>query len=111
MSTNTIKTRIKRLISDDIIQRFVTLIDHTIFGYSEVCYLIFRDIKAVQQTMNRIKQLAQVILEVSCIGGVSVLGIALRKEHEEKIQLLAEALKPEPCCSTFLSHKAKASRH
>jgi DNA-binding Lrp family transcriptional regulator len=42
MSTNAIKTRVKRLISEGIIQRFVTLVDHTIFGYSEVCYLIFR---------------------------------------------------------------------
>jgi DNA-binding Lrp family transcriptional regulator len=104
MSTNAIKTRVKRLISEGIIQRFVTLVDHTIFGYSEVCYLIFRDIKAVQQTLNRIKQLGQVILEVNCIGGVSVLGVAIRKEHEEKIQSLAAALKPALIQNRVVAH-------
>lgn len=104
MSTNAIKTRVKRLISEGIIQRFVTFIDHTIFGYSKVCYLIFRDIKEVQQTLNRIKQLGQVILEVNCIGGVSVLGVAIRKNQEENIQSLSETLKPALIQNRVVGH-------
>src|SRR5215469_12993982 len=94
MSTNAVKTRIKRLISRGIIQRFVTFINHTIFGYSKTCYLVLRDSRVVEDTLNRIKQLGEVVLEVNCIGGISLLVIAIKTEQEEKMQLLVEELKP-----------------
>jgi DNA-binding Lrp family transcriptional regulator len=64
----------------------------------------FQRYKGSTTNMNRIKQLGQVILEVNCIGGVSVLGVAIEKEHEEKIQSLAEALKPALIQNRVVGH-------
>jgi DNA-binding Lrp family transcriptional regulator len=104
MSTNAIKTRVARLVSQGIIQRFMTFIDHAIFGYSKVCYLTIRDIRTVEKALNRLKLLGEVVLEVNCIGGISLVGIAIRKEEEEKIQLLVEALKPALIQNMVMGH-------
>ena len=104
MSTNAIKTRVARLVSQGIIQRFMTFIDYAIFGYSKVCYLTIRDIRTVEKALNRFKLLGEVVLEVNCIGGISLVGIAIRKEEEEKIQLLVEALKPALIQNMVMGH-------
>jgi DNA-binding Lrp family transcriptional regulator len=82
MSTNATKTRVNRLVSRGIIQRFVTLIDHAIFGYSKVCYLTIRDIRTVEEALNRFKLLGEVVLEVDCIGGISVLAVVISEEED-----------------------------
>jgi DNA-binding Lrp family transcriptional regulator len=104
MSTNAIKTRVARLVSQGIIQRFMTFIDHAIFGYSKVCYLTIRDIRTVEKALNHLKLLGEVVLEVNCIAGISLVGIAIRKEEEEKIQLLVEALKPALIQNMVIGH-------
>jgi DNA-binding Lrp family transcriptional regulator len=43
MSTNAIRTRFKRLVSQGIVQRFITLINLAIFGYFRTCYLVLRN--------------------------------------------------------------------
>src|SRR2546428_4428998 len=75
-----------------------------IFGFSKVCYLTIRDIRTVEKALNRFKLLGEVVLEVNCIGGISLVGIAIRKEEEEKIQLLVEALKPALIQNMVMGH-------
>jgi len=82
----------------------MTFIDHAIFGYSKVCYLTIRDIRTVEKALNHLKLLGEVVLEVNCIGGISLVGIAIRKEEEEKIQLLVEALKPALIQNMVIGH-------
>lgn len=94
MSTNAAKTRIKRLISNGVIRQFFTSIDVAAFGYSKLCYLFIKDSKSTEETLSRIRLLGQLVVEVKGIDGTSLLGIAIRKKDEEKIQLLTEALKP-----------------
>jgi Lrp/AsnC family transcriptional regulator, leucine-responsive regulatory protein len=106
MSTNAAKTRVKRLISNGVIRQFFTSIDVAAFGYSKLCYLFIKDSKSAEETLSRIKLLGQLVLEVKGIGGTSLVGIAIRKKDEEKIQLLTEALKPALIQNLFIGQSS-----
>jgi DNA-binding Lrp family transcriptional regulator len=103
MSTNAAKTRVKRLVSNGVMRQFSTSIDVAALGYSKLCYLFIRDSKSAEETTSRIKLLGQLVLEVKDIGGTSLVGIAIKKNDEEKIQLLTEALKPALIQNLFIA--------
>ncbi len=102
LSTNAAKTRVKKLMSSGVIRQFFTTIDLTAFGYSKICYLFVRDTNSTEETLSRIRLLGQLFLEVKGIGGTLLLGIAIRKKDEEKIQLLTDALKPALIQNIFI---------
>jgi len=102
LSTNAAKTRVKKLMSSGVIRQFFTTIDLAAFGYSKICYLFVRDTNSTEETLSRIRLLGQLFLEVKGIGGTLLLGIAIRKKDEEKIQLLTDALKPALIQNIFI---------
>src|SRR5207249_6213600 len=46
------------------------------------------------ETLNSLKLLGEPVMKLDCIGGISVIVVALREQEEEKIQLIIERLKP-----------------
>jgi DNA-binding Lrp family transcriptional regulator len=95
LSTNAVKARVKRLFSTGVIQDFSIMINPAAFGDPKLCHLTIKDSKTLKETMNRLKLLGELVMKLDCIGGISVIVVAIRKqEQEEKIQLLSEALKP-----------------
>jgi DNA-binding Lrp family transcriptional regulator len=106
LSTNAVKTRSKRLISTGVIQDFSTVINPAAFGYSKVCHLAIRDSKTLEETLNRLKLLGEPVMKLDCIGGISVIVVAIREEEEEKIQLLPEVLKPAIVLTCFVGQYA-----
>jgi DNA-binding Lrp family transcriptional regulator len=102
LSTNAVKARIKRLFSTGVIKDFSTVINPAAFGYSKLCHLVIRDSKTPGETLNRLKLLGEPVMKLDCIGGVSVLVIAMKDLKDEKIQLLSEALKPAIVQNCFI---------
>lgn len=94
LSTNAVKARIKRMLSTGVIQDFSTVINPAAFGYSKLCHLAIRDSKTLRETLNRLKLLGEPVMKLDCIGGISVIVLAIREQEEDKIQLLSETLKP-----------------
>ena len=94
LSTNTVKARVKRLFSTSVIQDFSTMINPAAFGDPKLCHLTIKDSKSLKETMNRLKLLGEPVMKLDCIGGISVIVVAIRKQEQQKIQLLSEALKP-----------------
>jgi Lrp/AsnC family transcriptional regulator for asnA, asnC and gidA len=94
LSTNAVKARIKRLFSTGVIQDFSTMINPAAFGDPKLCHLTIKDSKTLKETMNRLKLLGEPVMKLYCIGGISVIVVAIRKQEQEKIQLLSETLKP-----------------
>jgi DNA-binding Lrp family transcriptional regulator len=106
LSTNAVKTRILRLVSSGVIRQFFTSVNVTAFGYSKLCYLFIRNSKSIEETISRIKLLGQLVLEVEGIGGISLIAIAINEDNEEKIELLAEALKPALIQNIFVGQSS-----
>jgi DNA-binding Lrp family transcriptional regulator len=94
LSTNAVKARIKRLLSTGVIHDFSTVINPAAFGYPKLCHLTIRDSRTLGETLNRLKLLGEPVMKLDCIGGISVIVVAIREQEEEKIQLLPETLKP-----------------
>jgi DNA-binding Lrp family transcriptional regulator len=94
LSTNAVKARIKRLLSTGVIQDFSTVINPAAFGYTKLCHLTIRNSKTLGETLNRLKLLGEPVMKLDCIGGISVIVVAITEQKDEKIQLLSEALKP-----------------
>lgn len=106
LSTNAVKTRILRLISSGVIRQFFTTVNVAAFGFSKLCYLFIRNSKSIEGTLSRIKLLGQMVVEVEGIGGISLIGIAISRDNEEKIQLLTEALKPALIQNIFVGQSS-----
>ena len=65
VSTNAVKERIHKMISNSIIQNFVVIINPVIFGYEKECILIIRHIDKTikeQDILNRINLLGDVFV-------------------------------------------------
>ncbi|HEY7110781.1 MAG TPA: winged helix-turn-helix transcriptional regulator [Nitrososphaeraceae archaeon] len=106
LSTNAVKTRILRLISSGVIRQFFTTVNVAAFGFSKLCYLFIRNSKSIEETLSRIKLLGQMVVEVEGIGGTSLIGIAISRENEERIELLTEALKPALIQNIFVGQSS-----
>lgn len=53
--------------------------------------------------LNRLKLLGEPVIKLDCIGGISVIAVAIRKKEEEKIQSLSDILKPAIIQNYFIS--------
>ena len=63
ISTNAVKERVSKMISNGIIQKFVVLVNPLIFGYEKQCILIIRHIDKTlkeQEILNKINLLGDV---------------------------------------------------
>src|SRR5919199_4946023 len=108
VSTNAVKERIHKMISNSIIQNFVVIINPVIFGYEKECILIIRHIDRTikeQDILNRINLLGDVFVYAKQLGGASIFVVSVRAGAEDKIGILTELLKPASVESTFVSYR------
>ena len=108
ISTNAVKERIHKMISNRIIQKFVVIINPVIFGYEKECILIIRHIDKTikaQDILNRINLIGDVFVYAKQLGGDSIFVISVRGGAEDKIGILTDLLKPASVESTFVSYR------
>ncbi|MFL6404171.1 MAG: AsnC family transcriptional regulator [Nitrososphaeraceae archaeon] len=108
VSTNAVKERIHKMISNNIIRKFVVIINPVIFGYEKECILIIRHIDKTikeQDILNRINLLGDVFVYAKQLGGASIFVVSVRAGAEDKIAILTDLLKPASVESTFVSYR------
>ncbi len=92
LTTNTVKRRVKILIQNRIIGKFITNLNFAILGYKMNCLLIVRyhnlNIDKIAKYLHRF---GNVYLAINAIGGTSVFGIIVRPDMEEEIMFLKES--------------------
>ena len=107
ISINAVKTRVKNLLSRGIIQRFIVVVNPTIFGYEKQCFLIVRNIEKIIITkqqkqeqaekgyiFNQLSLFGDVWVYAKQLGGAAIFLILLRPGDEDKIELINNLLKP-----------------
>jgi DNA-binding Lrp family transcriptional regulator len=101
ITTNTVKTRIKNLIENKILQRYIININFAIFGYTKICLIIVRHSVNPQVIIEELNALGKVYSHIDCLGGISVFGIVLKQNVDELESLLSSAIKPAILYNVF----------
>jgi DNA-binding Lrp family transcriptional regulator len=94
LTTKSVKTRVDKMISKNVIVRFITLVNPSIIGYNTVCTFAIRKNKLSNEMTDRIKLVGDIQYQFTVLGGAAGFSIAVREGSEEKIELLLKSLQP-----------------
>lgn len=94
LTTKSVKARVDKMLSSRIIDRFLTIINPSIFGYSGTYVIALRKRKLSKELLERIDLVGVIGYRFEVLGGVIGLGIGIKDEDEEKIQMLLNSLRP-----------------
>jgi DNA-binding Lrp family transcriptional regulator len=103
LAPNSVKTRVKSLISSGVIEKYIMIVSPSSLGYENEYLVIVGKRAEKQNVYNNLSLLGDVILEVQSLGGISAFRLIIREESENKVQLLADALKPTPVETMLLA--------
>jgi DNA-binding Lrp family transcriptional regulator len=82
------------MISGNVIERFIALVDPSILGYNTVCTFAIRKDRLSNEITDRIKLVGDIQYQFTVLGGAVGFSIAIREGLEEKIELLLQSLQP-----------------
>jgi DNA-binding Lrp family transcriptional regulator len=101
ISTNAVKTRVKKMLAKGVIQKFVVVVNAAIFGYEKECILLLRNIDKIIREQeedgyifNQLNLLGDVRYYVKQLAGAAIFLVLLRPDAEDKIKLMNNLLKP-----------------
>jgi len=99
ISGNAVKSRIQKMIDTKIIENFTIKIEPPVLGY-ELFYIVVTG-QNVESILKQIKLVGEPFLIVPCVGGITVCGIVVRNEVEEKIEIAKKILSDVRVLSIF----------
>jgi DNA-binding Lrp family transcriptional regulator len=92
LTTKSVKVRVDKMISGNVIERFIALINPSILGYNTICTFAVRKNKLSHEIIDRIKLVGDIQYQFTVLGGAVGFSIAVREGSEEKIELLLKSL-------------------
>ena len=108
ITPNAVKTRVNKLISQGIIQKFVVRVNPVIFGYEKECILTMRQVnKKIKENdiLNRLSLLGNVFVHAKQLGGAFIFLLEVKTDAEEKVRFLIDLLKPAVVETRFVDPK------
>ena len=93
IATNTVKRRIKNLISRRIIEGFLVRVNLGAFGYSNICNLTIKHLGNKEKIRGYLQNLGYVFLEGDCIGGISRFVVASKERVDNALEFLSEKVR------------------
>jgi DNA-binding Lrp family transcriptional regulator len=94
LTTKSVKARVDKMVSLRITDRFLTIINPSIFGFSGTYVVALKKRKLNKDLLERISLVGVIGYRFEVLGGVMGLGIGIKEEDEEKIQKLLDSLRP-----------------
>ena len=94
LTTKSVKARVDKMLSSRIIDRFLTIINPSIFGFSGTYVIALKKRKLNKELLERIGLVGIIGYRFEVLGGVMGLGIGIKEGDEEKIQMLLDSLRP-----------------
>jgi DNA-binding Lrp family transcriptional regulator len=92
LTTKSVKVRVDKMISGNVIERFIALVNPSILGYNTICTFAIRKNKLNNEIIDRIKLVGDIQYQFTVLGGAVGFSIAVREGSEEKIELLLKSL-------------------
>lgn len=92
MTTKSVKSRVDKMISEKVIERFIVLINPSILGYKTICNFVVRKDLLNQELIERIRLVGDIHYQFGVMGGVEGFIMMVREGSEEKMELLLKSL-------------------
>ena len=107
VSGSTIKSRIKKMQRTGVIEHFELKIEPPVLGYG-VFYIVVtgRDFDAISK---QVKLVGEPFLIVPCVGGITVCGIVVKEDVQQKIELAKNLMRDVRVLSIFEAENARSN--
>jgi DNA-binding Lrp family transcriptional regulator len=93
LTAKSVKARVEKMQSSGVIDSFIIKVNPLVLGYSKFCLLIVRNSKADQKHIERsLSLLGDIFERVYGLGNLSIFLLAVKKEAEEKLELLVDVI-------------------
>ena len=101
LSSNTVKTRAMKMIDEGAIVRFLTNVKLEAFGYDLIYVVVSHGSEQENEILRKTKLVGDTFMVINCVGGMTVLGLAVKGELEKKMELVKTLLEPAVVVSIF----------
>jgi len=99
ISGGAVKSRIQKMIDNKIIEKFTLKIEPPILGYNLFYVVVTGENK--DDILKQVKLIGDPFLVVPCVGGITVCGIVVKENVEQKIELAKNLMRDVRVLSIF----------
>jgi len=99
ISGNAVRTRIERMIKNKAIENFSLKIEPPVLGYN-VVYIVTTG-RDITEILKQIELVGDPFFVVPCVGGITVCGIAVKENVQQKIEIAKNLMKDVRILSMF----------
>ena len=99
ISGGSVRARIKKMENAQIIEKFTIKVDPPVLGLG-VLYIVVSG-QDIEEILDQISLVGKPFFVVPCVGGVTVCGIVVKENIEEKIELTSKLMKDVRVLSIF----------
>ena len=94
MTTKSVKSRVDKMHSEKVIERFITQMNPSILGYKTICNFVARNDMLNKDLFEKISLVGDIHYQFYVMGGVKGFIVMVNEGSEEKIELLLKSLQP-----------------
>ena len=107
ISGSAIKSRIQKMVKNGIIEKFTLKIEPPVLGYN-LFYIVVTG-QEEESILQQVNLIGKPFLVVPCIGGITVCGIVVSENVEQKINLAKNLMKDVRVLSIFQAESPNIS--
>lgn len=101
LSSSTVKARVSKMINESVIVRFLANVKLEAFGYDLIYVVIRHGHEGEGEILRKVKLVGETFMVINCVGGVTVLGMAVKGELGKKMEIMKTLLEPAVVTSMF----------
>ena len=94
-----VKSRIKKLIQNGIIENFTLKIEPSVLGYNLI-YIVTTG-QNTDEILKQVELIGEPFFMVPCVGGITVCGIVVKENVQKKIEIMKNLMKEVRILSIF----------
>jgi len=94
-----VKSRVKKMIQNKIIEEFALKIEPPVLGFSVLYFVVIG--KEMDHILDQIRLIGEPFYVVPCVGGITVCSIVVKEDPAQKMQLAQNLLRDVRVLSVF----------
>ena len=99
ISGGAVRVRIKKMLDSGVMEKFFLKIEPPILGHGVLYFVVSGE--NIQEILEQVSLVGEPYIVVPCVGGVTVCGIAIQENLEQKIELAKKLMKDLRVLSIF----------